>query len=312
MPSLFVQNSNVGMRQPSPMKHVFTVLIAACLLPSTSSQAIEYGTLVKAVTAVESAGNPLAVGLAGERGLMQIKSGTWRDMTQRTYGEALPFEYAFHSRLNQRMGRAYLEYIAESLESQFDAQRQDDFLRVLVASYNLGPSAVSQHNYAVHRLPQRTRDYVNRVLNMYEYHLSASSPQPRAEALSSQGLTRPVLEAHMLAPVESPELTLQAAQDAARTTYLQQYSASWAPATEDTARHPLPFARRQQASMTTLLPLFMLAVIWSLYRAHLRSLNFDRLLDEILGAEVNTNMEFDFSPSPLHASATRAAHAARA
>ena len=42
--------------------------------------------LVDAIIQIESNGDPRKVGRHGERGLMQLKSGTWHDMTVRLFG----------------------------------------------------------------------------------------------------------------------------------------------------------------------------------------------------------------------------------
>ena len=278
------------------MKHAVKFLFSGCLLLSTTSGAIEYDALVKAVTAVESAGNPQAVGLAGERGLMQIKSGTWRDMTQRAYGKSLPFDYAFHGDLNQRMGRTYLEYIATQLEPRFASRRQDDLLRIVVACYNLGPTAVSNKGYAVKHLPRQTRDYVGRVLNMYDYYLSAAQPAPVEDALSAQGVPVPFLIDNTIAPGETRELML-IEEEASILAAIPTRLAPSLSAGRAGALRPHSIIHYQQAGISSLLPLFMLAVIWSLYRAHLRTRFIDQLLDEMLGADSETPEESSLNSS---------------
>lgn len=158
------------------MKHWVLILLLSTV--PCSGTVVDYDALVKAVTAVESGGNPLTEGLAGERGLMQIKPGTWRDMTRLRYGRDLPFDYAFHSRLNQQMGLAYLQYIADRLGKRPGGPGQD-MLSVMVASYNLGPNAVARRGYRLERLPRHARVYVDRVLNLYEVY-RADAPPPAA------------------------------------------------------------------------------------------------------------------------------------
>src|ERR1051325_2975068 len=76
-----------GMKKNQVLGSFFAV--GVCLLISVAGVAepiraeeakIDYAALVRAITAVESGGNPRAIGLAGERGLMQIKLSTWREI----------------------------------------------------------------------------------------------------------------------------------------------------------------------------------------------------------------------------------------
>ena len=271
------------------MKHLFTGLMFSSLLMCSISQGVEYDALVKAVTAVESAGNPIAVGLAGERGLMQLKSGTWHDMTRSAYGKPLPFDYAFHSKLNQRMGRHYLESIAAQLQDR-NQGNDTTFLSTLIASYNLGPTAVARHNYRIRNLPRRARDYVERVSNMYNYYLSAPSPVSAALALTETGVARPVLKQDGLMLNESPAFPEFMQSIVARH---EASNPSGDPATVPAdvwVQHP------QRAGLTSLLPLFILAGIWSLYRAYLRSRQLDTWLDEVAASHDEAMNEFDFGP----------------
>jgi hypothetical protein len=271
------------------MKHLFTGLMLSSLLMCSTSQGVEYDALVKAVTAVESAGNPLAVGLAGERGLMQIKSGTWNDMTRSAYGKPLPFDYAFHSKLNQRMGRHYLELIAATLQDR-NLGNNKTFLSALIASYNLGPTAVARHNYRIRNLPHRTRDYVARVSNMYDYYLRAPSPVSAALALTATGVAPPVLMQDGLTLDESPEFP----------EFMQSIVARHGTSnpSSDPATTPADIWVQdpQRAGLTSLLPLFFLAATWSLYRAYLRSRHLDTWLDEVASSHDDAMNEFDFGP----------------
>ncbi len=280
--SLFVRKALTDYAFKTAMKTTHTAMTLGCLLlVSTNSYGVEYPALVRAITAVESAGDPMAVGLAGERGLMQLKSGTWRDMTRAAYGSELPFEYAFHSKLNQRMGRDYLEYIATRLEKS-RSHVDDSFLPLLIASYNLGPNAVAKRGYVLRRMPQRTRSYVERVGNMYQYYLSTAKPAPEADALSSIGIAPPLLQAHLSPLDETPEFL--AAADFSQTT-------DAAPAS---SLATLSTARQQQAGLSSLIPLFLLATVWSLYRAHLRSRKLEEWIDDVVNSTDEQLQEFDF------------------
>lgn len=147
--------------------------VCLSLTPAAFSQAaqteeckIDYAALVRAITAVESAGNPRAVGQAGERGLMQIKLDTWREVTRKQFGARLPFSRAFEPELNQQVGQAYLEQLAVLL-TQNKERLQDTFLAVLIAAYHCGPSCVESVGFTTRRLSPQVREYVERVLNLH-------------------------------------------------------------------------------------------------------------------------------------------------
>lgn len=112
--------------------------------------------LVKAITRVESCFDKNAVSNAGAQGLMQLMPGT-----AKLYG----VQDAFN--INQNI-KAGVKYFAD-LKKQFNSD-----LKLSLAAYNAGPTAVTKHQgippYA------ETRKYVQLVLSKYrEYSLSASN-----------------------------------------------------------------------------------------------------------------------------------------
>lgn len=162
---------------------------AACFLLTgivsaqvTQTELIDYPALVRAITAVESGGNPLAVGQAGERGLMQIKLETWRQVTHQTFGQRLPFSRAFEPELNQHVGLAYIESLRGQL-AQNREKLKGAMLPILVAAYHCGPTSVESAGYSLRRLSPQVRDYVDRVMNLHylyasENRLVAMATQP--------------------------------------------------------------------------------------------------------------------------------------
>ncbi len=138
---------------------------------SVPADVIDYPALVRAITAVESGGNPLAVGQAGERGLMQLKLETWRDVTRKEFGERLPFARAFEPQLNLQVGQAYLEELGRQLTLNKD-KLKGPLLAILVAAYHCGPTTVESSGYSLHRLAPTVRDYVERVLNLHALYRS--------------------------------------------------------------------------------------------------------------------------------------------
>ena len=93
--------------RPQPVEAPRSALANPAPPPALDSWQISE-RLVDAIIAVESQGDPRCVGRAGERGLMQIKRETWREMTRELFGRALSFQQAFDPAINRRVGRAYL------------------------------------------------------------------------------------------------------------------------------------------------------------------------------------------------------------
>lgn len=137
-------------------------------------------TLVEAIILVESQGDTYRVGKAGERGLMQIKLATWREITRALFGQPLPFQKAFDPTLNRRIGRSYLARLQTQLELH-RADWQTDERSLIIAAFNAGPTLLRQKNFALHQLPAATRDYVERVTNLHDALLArlARAEQPR-------------------------------------------------------------------------------------------------------------------------------------
>ena len=142
-----------------------------------ASQGSTADWFLEAIMQVESAGNPSCVGLAGERGLMQIKEGTWSDTTRRVYGMPIPFSRAFEPDLNKEVGQAYLAYLAEFLRAN-QSRWQSDLRSLLAASYNAGPTRVLESGFDVCTLPVSTREYVERVSALHDYFLHDSGIAP--------------------------------------------------------------------------------------------------------------------------------------
>jgi soluble lytic murein transglycosylase-like protein len=127
--------------------------------------------LVEAIIQVESTGNPRLVGQAGERGLMQIKRGTWNEMTEHLYGRRLPFDMAFDSEVNVQVGRAYLAELQRMLGPHRASWKADE-RALLLAAYNSGPTSVIQAKFDLRRVPAQTANYVSRVEALHDLYLS--------------------------------------------------------------------------------------------------------------------------------------------
>lgn len=126
--------------------------------------------LVQAVVQIESAGNPNAVGGHGERGLMQIMPGTWKETTQKMFGKPVSFDEAFDPVLNKRVGRTYLGLIQSSLVRSKKRWKSDE-RSLLLAGYNAGPAAVRRSGYDVAKINSSTRQYVQKVIHLHDQML---------------------------------------------------------------------------------------------------------------------------------------------
>ena len=152
--------------------------------------AVDYDALVKAVVEVESGGNPFAVGLAGERGLMQIKSGTWSDMSRRAFGESVDFSRAFDPELNKAVGRSYLEYLAAQVDTASHGSH-DRLIRLVAASYNGGPALVRMRGMSTHRLSAHVRSYSERVTSLYSIYRADSPAFPTHDPVKLMAYAAP-------------------------------------------------------------------------------------------------------------------------
>ena len=140
--------------------------------------------LVDAIIQIESQGDARMVGRHGERGLMQLKSGTWRDMTTRLFGTPLSFDRAFEPDLNRRVGVAYLAFLQESILPR-PAEWKSDERALLLAAYNAGPGRLRRSGFDLDRMPAQTQDYVERASALHDVYLgelAAALPAPRPAA----------------------------------------------------------------------------------------------------------------------------------
>jgi hypothetical protein len=127
--------------------------------------------LVDAIILVESQGRADRVGSLGERGLMQIRLATWREVSRKVFGRPLPFAKAFDGTLNRRVGSAYLAQLQTQI-GQHRTEWQADERSLLIAAYNAGPTLLAQKNFDLKKVPASTRDYVERVTNLHDAMLA--------------------------------------------------------------------------------------------------------------------------------------------
>jgi soluble lytic murein transglycosylase-like protein len=141
--------------------------------------------LVDAIIQIESNGDARMVGRHGERGLMQLKAGTWRDMTIRLFGKPLPFDRAFDPDLNRRVGTAYLAFLQERILPR-QAEWQADERSLLLAAYNAGPGRLFKSSFNLEHMPSQTQDYVERASALHDSYLDDMAASLRERLLASR------------------------------------------------------------------------------------------------------------------------------
>lgn len=127
--------------------------------------------LVEAIVQIESQGNPTMVGSVGERGLMQIREGTWKQVTTEHMGTAIPFDRAFEPELNKEVGRYYLGDLQRFLYANRE-HWQSDLRSLLLACYNAGPDRVRRSGFNLRKLPASVQSYAQRGSALHDFYLS--------------------------------------------------------------------------------------------------------------------------------------------
>ena len=127
--------------------------------------------LVDAIIQGESAGDPMRVGSSGERGLMQIMSGTWKDVTRDMFGRPINFDRAFQPEWNRRVGRGYLAHIHATLQPHKEKWMSDE-RSLVIAAYNGGLGRLEKGGYNLDHMPASTKDYVARVTALHDLYVA--------------------------------------------------------------------------------------------------------------------------------------------
>lgn len=126
--------------------------------------------LIEAVIQIETRGDPRQVGSAGERGLMQIREGTWREVTDKHFGKPVSFDRAFEPELNRHVGRLYLGDLQVFLYRNREHWRSD-LRSLLLASYNAGPERVRESGFNLRKLPGSVQSYASRGSALHDWYL---------------------------------------------------------------------------------------------------------------------------------------------
>ncbi|WFB34652.1 lytic transglycosylase domain-containing protein [Kiritimatiellota bacterium B12222] len=126
--------------------------------------------LIDAIIQIESQGNPQMVGSVGERGLMQIRESTWKEVTQKHMGGAIPFSRAFEPELNRKVGRYYLGDLQVFLYKNHQ-EWSSDLRSLLLACYNAGPESVRNKGFNIKHMPKTVQSYANRGSALHDWYL---------------------------------------------------------------------------------------------------------------------------------------------
>lgn len=145
---------------------------------------------IRAVIAVESAGNPRAVSPAGAMGLMQVMPGTWAALRQQHRLGEDPFD----PRDNILAGTAYLRAMYNRYGN----------IGAMLAAYNAGPGRYDDYLQRGRPLPAETRAYVATLVP----GLDGNAPpprQPHASDWREAGLFVDTLDADALQHDDDPD-----------------------------------------------------------------------------------------------------------
>ena len=131
---------------------------------------------IRAVIAVESAGDPRAVSRAGAMGLMQVMPGTWAELRASHRLGDDPFD----PRANILAGTAYLR----AMHDRFGAPG-------FLAAYNAGPGRYAEHLAIGRPLPRETQAYVATLAPIIGGDVSAPNP-PRIRTATADWRDAPL------------------------------------------------------------------------------------------------------------------------
>ncbi len=137
--------------------------------PIDLNQATE--KLIEAIIQIESHGDPKMVGGVGERGLMQIRESTWKEVVDKHFSEDISFDRAFEPEINRMVGRYYLGDLQIFLYANREKWKSD-LRSLLLASYNAGPDRVRKSGFNLKRLPKSVQSYAERGSALHDWYLS--------------------------------------------------------------------------------------------------------------------------------------------
>lgn len=111
--------------------------------------------ILAVIVALETSGNPEAVGAAGERGLTQFMPGTWEEATRRLYGRPLSFDLAFDEKTHLEVAGFHLGWLKSELKRSYE-------LSSILAAWNAGPRRAEAAQFDMTKLPRSTREHIKK------------------------------------------------------------------------------------------------------------------------------------------------------
>ena len=169
----------------SEPKPVSQIPESAALAEIPAPVVVDSGALlVDAVIQVESGGNAEMVGKQGERGLMQVKRGTWAEVTRNLFGRKVSFDHAFDPDMNRQVGGAYLAQLQQFLAKNRSKWHADE-RSLLLACYNAGPGRVEAAGFNLRGLPESTQDYVKRASALHQHYVEKARTVAEASRYAS-------------------------------------------------------------------------------------------------------------------------------
>lgn len=163
---------------------IWLTIGAIVILTAVNAFSDEIDDIVPAIIQVESGGNPNAVSPAGAIGLMQItpivlkefnNSGlnhlsykstcVWDNKIipyEETNGLPILKQELFVTWINKSVGKWYLRRLKNHyLKDKYTIER-------MLAAYNGGITRLKKVNYDINKMPKETRQYVRKVMKIYD------------------------------------------------------------------------------------------------------------------------------------------------
>lgn len=136
----------------------FIIAIFATILIGSSCWAEVSDSLISAIIACESGGDPNARGEAGEIGLMQISKIVLTEYNMINKGGALIYNL-LEPEFNKTVGTWYLKRLKDHY-----IPKDKYSVELLCACYNAGPTKMRKLDWEWKKAPQSTRAYIKKVL----------------------------------------------------------------------------------------------------------------------------------------------------
>lgn len=119
--------------------------------------------LIKKIIFAESSWNPVAEGKAGERGLMQLMPKAWETANPRKNKDYI---FAYDPGTNIESGTLYLLWLEKTLSKKhplWTSLKDSEKEKLILASYNWGPTNIIESNFKITEIPKETQDYIGKI-----------------------------------------------------------------------------------------------------------------------------------------------------